>query len=155
MSDGVPSTRLAFTSLVSRICDHCLEVNLLPYEVTTIKLTTTTHIDLIKLPQTQLHCEHWKPTTSMSHPLQVSATAGKADFSRPINVSALKGKSVLVTGGASGLGAAFVRGFAEAGYVWQTGAPTGTIVFCQLAARDTDTNGMAGPMWQLQISKRN
>jgi len=53
----------------------------------------------------------------MSHPLQVSATAGKADFSRPINVSALKGKSVLVTGGASGLGAAFVRGFAEAGYV--------------------------------------
>ena len=51
----------------------------------------------------------------MAHPLQVSATAGKADFSRQINLSALKGKSVLVTGGASGLGAAFVRAFAEAG----------------------------------------
>ena len=59
-------------------------------------------------------------TTNMSHPLQVSATAGKADFSRPVNVSALNGKSVLVTGGASGLGAAFVRGFAEAGYVRTT-----------------------------------
>jgi len=56
----------------------------------------------------------------MSHPLQVSATAGKADFSRPVNVSALKWKSVLVTGGASGLGAAFVKGFAEAGCVRPT-----------------------------------
>ncbi|KAI9878199.1 MAG: hypothetical protein M1830_001591 [Pleopsidium flavum] len=51
----------------------------------------------------------------MSHPLQVSATAGKADFSRPINTSMLKGKSILVTGGASGLGAEFVRAFGEAG----------------------------------------
>ncbi|MCJ1365472.1 hypothetical protein MMC16_004594 [Acarospora aff. strigata] len=51
----------------------------------------------------------------MSHPLQVSATAGRVEFSRSINTSALKDKSVLVTGGASGLGAGFARAFAEAG----------------------------------------
>ncbi len=51
----------------------------------------------------------------MSHAPQVSAAASRADFSRPVNTSMLKGKSILVTGGASGMGAEFVRAFAEAG----------------------------------------
>ncbi|KAI9755896.1 MAG: trifunctional dihydropteroate synthetase [Chaenotheca gracillima] len=41
--------------------------------------------------------------------------AQKVDFSTPADLTALKGKNVLVTGGSSGIGAACVRTFAENG----------------------------------------
>lgn len=39
----------------------------------------------------------------------------KIDFSKDVDASNLKGKSVVVTGGANGLGAGSVKAFAEAG----------------------------------------
>lgn len=133
MYESVPSSALAFSSCSLRTRDHGLEVNLLQshdnktYHYYPYRFLHNSNPLIargpIKLSQTHLHCERCRLAASMSHPLQVSATAGKADFSRPVNDSALKGKSVLVTGGASGLGAAFVRGFAEAGYIRPTWAP--------------------------------
>lgn len=38
-----------------------------------------------------------------------------ADLSKPLNISLLKSKSALVTGGASGLGALIATSFAENG----------------------------------------
>lgn len=43
------------------------------------------------------------------------ATTPKIDFSKPIDKSALKGQSVLVTGGANGIGAGIATAIAEAG----------------------------------------
>lgn len=37
------------------------------------------------------------------------------DFSKPLDLSVIKGKSALVTGGANGLGAGFVTALAENG----------------------------------------
>jgi NADPH:quinone reductase-like Zn-dependent oxidoreductase len=42
-------------------------------------------------------------------------TTPKADFTRPVDTSGLRGQNVLITGGASGLGAGFAIGLVEAG----------------------------------------
>lgn len=39
------------------------------------------------------------------------------DFTKPIDYNAVKGKTALITGGASGIGAATARALAEAGAV--------------------------------------
>ena len=41
--------------------------------------------------------------------------SGPIDFNEPFNPSSLKDKSVLITGGAAGLGSSYVQGFVEAG----------------------------------------
>ncbi|KAI9821192.1 MAG: hypothetical protein M1827_003926 [Pycnora praestabilis] len=46
---------------------------------------------------------------------QAAVTTGAIDFTKPFDTSSIKGKSALVTGGASGLGAGYVKGLAEAG----------------------------------------
>lgn len=43
----------------------------------------------------------------------------KADLETPLNLSNLAGRGVLITGGASGLGAAMAKAFAKAGYTAQ------------------------------------
>jgi short-subunit dehydrogenase len=45
----------------------------------------------------------------------IPKTTIKADFNRPVDVSSLSGQNVLITGGASGLGAGFTTALAEAG----------------------------------------
>ena len=50
----------------------------------------------------------------MAHPLQLS---GEVDVNSEPDASSLKGKNVLITGGASGMGAAVAKSFAENGLV--------------------------------------
>jgi NADP-dependent 3-hydroxy acid dehydrogenase YdfG len=52
----------------------------------------------------------------MSPPSTFSpATTAKVDFTAQLNLSELKGKNALITGGASGMGAGFATALAEAG----------------------------------------
>ena len=51
-------------------------------------------------------------TMEGEYPLQRTAT----DFDKALDISLLRGKSVLITGGASGMGAATAAKFAQLGY---------------------------------------
>jgi NAD(P)-dependent dehydrogenase (short-subunit alcohol dehydrogenase family) len=65
------------------------------------------------------------------------------DFSKPFDPSKLKGRSVLITGGALGLGNSYVRGFADAGL--------GSQHFLVLNADTNDWIMKSAPTWHSQI----
>lgn len=55
----------------------------------------------------------------MSNPSKfITSVTPKADFTRSVDTTGLNDQSVLITGGASGLGAGFATALAEAGYVY-------------------------------------